>query len=134
MYGVNNQMIQALKSLYRRVSNGQRKLWLRFAYVRINGSYTDWFNIQRVVRQGFLASPWLFNLFLDSSLNECGLRMGELLFKYLLYLRNQVLIASSEKELQDMVTCMNGSLKFKGTKSNVNKTKMMVFEKEVSKV
>jgi hypothetical protein len=55
--------------------------------------------------------------------------MGELLLKCLLYADDQVLIASSEKELQEMVTCMNDSLKCKGMNVKVNKT-MMVFEKE----
>ncbi|GBP66892.1 hypothetical protein EVAR_60949_1 [Eumeta japonica] len=50
--------IQALQSLYKSLS----------VCVRINGAYTDWFDIHRGVRQGCVASPWLSNLFMDSRL------------------------------------------------------------------
>lgn len=105
------------------------------ACVRINGAYTDWFDINKGVRQGCVASPWLFNLFMDSCLNdlresECGLRMGELLVKCLLYADDQVLLASSAGELKDMVTIMDEAFKKKGMKINVSKTKSMVFERE----
>ncbi|GBP79039.1 hypothetical protein EVAR_56654_1 [Eumeta japonica] len=51
---------QALQSLYRNSS----------ACVRINRAYTDLFDIRRGVRQGCVASPWLFNLFMDSCLYD----------------------------------------------------------------
>ncbi|GBP64064.1 hypothetical protein EVAR_44147_1 [Eumeta japonica] len=77
-------LIWALQSIYR----------LSSAFVRINEAYTDWFDIRRGVRQECIASPWLFNLFMDSCLHdlkeyECGLRM-ELSVKCLLYADNQV--------------------------------------------
>ncbi|CAG4935954.1 unnamed protein product [Parnassius apollo] len=70
-FGLGAGLIQALESLYRDSS----------ACVRINGVYSDWFDIHKGVRQGCVASPWLFNLFMDSCLQnlkveECGLRMG----------------------------------------------------------
>ncbi|GBP06323.1 hypothetical protein EVAR_3642_1 [Eumeta japonica] len=72
--------IVTLQSIYRGSS----------ACIRINGAYTDWFYIRKGVRQGCVASPWLFNLFMDSSPNdlkeyECGGRMDELSVKCLLY-------------------------------------------------
>ena len=60
MYGVDRRLIRALKSLYKDSS----------ACVRINGAYTDWFCISRGVRQGCVASPWLFNLYMDSCLTD----------------------------------------------------------------
>ena len=125
MHGVNSSLIRALKSLYKDSS----------ACVRINGAYTDWFNIERGVRQGCVASPWLFNLFMDTCLNDlksndCGLRMSELTIKCLLYADDQVLLASSEEELQEMVNILCGTLERKGMKVNVSKTKAMVFERD----
>ncbi|CAG9109123.1 unnamed protein product [Plutella xylostella] len=64
---------------------------------------------------------------------ECGLSMGELVIRCLLYADDQVLFASSAEELQHMVTVMNDSLKEKGMKVNVSKTKVMVFEREESR-
>ncbi|CAK1596230.1 unnamed protein product, partial [Parnassius mnemosyne] len=57
-FGLSAGLIQALKSLYRDSS----------ACVRINNS--DWFGIDKGVRQGCVASPWLFNLFMDSCLEN----------------------------------------------------------------
>ncbi|GBP25037.1 hypothetical protein EVAR_19517_1 [Eumeta japonica] len=58
MHGVSSRLIEALQSLYKDSS----------ACVRINGAYTDWLDIRGNVRQGYVASLWLFNLFLDSYL------------------------------------------------------------------
>ncbi|XP_048489161.1 uncharacterized protein LOC125491386 [Plutella xylostella] len=125
VYGVDSHLTRALGSLYRESS----------ACVRINGAYTDWFDIHRGVRQGCVASPWLFNLFMDSCLkdmkdDERGLRIGELLLKCLLYADDQVILASSVEQLQQQVTLMHESFKRKGMKVNVSKTKVMVFERD----
>jgi hypothetical protein len=124
-YGVDSRLVQALKSLYKDSSG----------CVRINGSYTNWFHIERGVRQGCVASPWLFNLFMDSCLqdlkdqsdllDECGLRMEGLRVKCLLYADDLVLLASSAEELQMMVTKINQSFE-----CNVSKMKVMVFKKD----
>ncbi|CAG4947225.1 unnamed protein product [Parnassius apollo] len=119
---------KALRYLYRDSS----------ACVRINGVYSDWFGIRKGVRQGCVASSWLFNLFMDRCLQtlkdeECGLRMGELTVKCLLYADDQVIFASSAAELQMMVTLMNWALKERGMKVNASKTKVMVFEREENK-
>ena len=125
MNGVSSILIRALQSLYRDSS----------ACVRINGAYTEWFNIEKGVRQGCVASPWLFNLFMNNCLtdlkeNESGLRMNELLVKCFLYADDQVLLASSAEELQEMVTAMGVAFVRKGMKMNVKKTKVMVFERD----
>ncbi|GBP61918.1 hypothetical protein EVAR_41733_1 [Eumeta japonica] len=88
MHDVSSGLLQALQFLYRSSS----------ACVRINGPYTDWFDISRSVRQRCEASPWLFNLFMFSFLYdlkeyEYGLRMDELSVKCLLYANNQVMLA-----------------------------------------
>ncbi|GBP94219.1 hypothetical protein EVAR_100055_1 [Eumeta japonica] len=54
------------------------------ACVTVNGAYTDWSDIRRGVRQGCVASPRLFNLYMDSCLYdlkeyEYGLRTDELI-------------------------------------------------------
>ncbi|GBP68805.1 Retrovirus-related Pol polyprotein from type-2 retrotransposable element R2DM; Endonuclease [Eumeta japonica] len=107
-------LIEALQSLYRGSS----------ACVRKNGAYIDWFDIGRSVRQGCIASSWLFNLFMDSYLYdlkeyECRLRMDELSVKYLVYTDDQVMLAVSACGLQEMVNKINDSVKKKGVKVNV---------------
>ncbi|KAI5644595.1 reverse transcriptase (RNA-dependent DNA polymerase) domain-containing protein [Phthorimaea operculella] len=68
----------------------------------------------------------------DLKESVCGLRMNDLLVKCLLYADDQVILASSAEELQEMVNIMNKALKKKGMKVNVSKTKAMVLEKEDS--
>ena len=53
MYVVGGRLKRALKFLYKDSS----------ACVKINGAYTGWFCISRGVRQGCVASPWLFRHF-----------------------------------------------------------------------
>ncbi|KAI5644408.1 reverse transcriptase (RNA-dependent DNA polymerase) domain-containing protein [Phthorimaea operculella] len=169
MHGVSSSLIRALKSLYKDSS----------ACVRINGAYTELFNIEKGVRQGCVASPWLFNLFMDSCLTDLKENRAvnvtpswraattpslgfsgspykpiqtshltaattrvvvavawflspPLLVKCLLYADDQVILASSAEELQEMVNIMNEALKKKGMKVNVSKTKAMVLEREDS--
>lgn len=122
---MDSHLIRTLKSLYEDSS----------ACVRINGTCTEWFHIEKGVRQGCVASPWLFNLLMDNCLldmkeNMCGLKMNELLIKCLLNADDQVILASSAEELQEMVTIMNVSLERKGMEVNVNKTKVIIFERE----
>ncbi|GBP34273.1 hypothetical protein EVAR_13412_1 [Eumeta japonica] len=61
----------------------------------------DCMPLQGSVRQGCVASSWLFNLFIDSCLYdlkeyECGLRMDEQFVKCLLYADDQVILALLE--------------------------------------
>lgn len=52
--------------------------------------------------------------------------MNELLVKYLLYSDVQVLLASSAKDLQAIVTIINEALERNGMKVNAEKTKLFV--------
>ncbi|GBP19459.1 hypothetical protein EVAR_15809_1 [Eumeta japonica] len=66
--------------------------------------------------KGCIASPSLFNLFMDSCLYdlkecECGRRMDELCVKCLLYVDDQVILVLSVSELQEMVIKINESVK-----------------------
>ncbi|GBP15722.1 Retrovirus-related Pol polyprotein from type-1 retrotransposable element R2 [Eumeta japonica] len=85
------------------------------------------------VRQGCVASPWLFKLFMDSCLYELeeyefGQKMDELPVKCLLYADDQVILAQSTCGLQEMVNKMNNSVKKRGMNTNVGKTRVMVLK------
>ncbi|GBP35813.1 hypothetical protein EVAR_27733_1 [Eumeta japonica] len=104
------------------------------ACVRINEAYTDWFDIDRGIRQGCVASPWLFSLSMDNYLYdlkeyESGLRMDELSVKYLLYADDKIIFAPSACALQETVNKINDSVKNRDMKVNVVKTKVMVLER-----
>ncbi|GBP28598.1 hypothetical protein EVAR_85797_1 [Eumeta japonica] len=119
MHEVSSGLIQALKSLYK--GSG--------AYVKTNKAYTDWFDISRGVRQGCVALPQLFYIFVDGCLHnfkiyEYGLRLDKLSVKYILYADEQVILVPSACGLQEIVTEMNDSVK---KRVNVSKIKVMVF-------
>ena len=59
-YGVNGELIRAVRSLY---DDGK-------ACVRVRGQKLDWFRVGQGVRQGCTMSPWLFNIFMDKIVRE----------------------------------------------------------------
>ena len=80
-------------------------------------------------------SAWLFNLYLDSCLqgvkqSDMGVKVGDLNVNCLLYADDAVLIASSECELQALVTTLKEGCEYNGLSLNVNKTKVLIFERD----
>ena len=61
---------------------------------------------------------------------DCGVVMNGTQIKCLLYADDQVILASSALELQEMMSVMNDDFVRKGMKVNVTKTKVMVFERD----
>src|SRR5678815_903761 len=66
IYGVGGRLLNGIKSMY-----GDSE-----ACLRINGVESDWFNINSRVRQGFVMSPWLFNLYVDGVIKELEVRVA----------------------------------------------------------
>ena len=58
--GINDQNFSVLQTLY----EGQQAL------VRVDGSLSDWFAIEKGVRQGCLVSPVSFNCYLEHIMRE----------------------------------------------------------------
>ena len=63
-YGVNGELIRAVRSLY---DDGK-------ACVRVQGQKSDWFGVGQGVRQGCTMSPWLFNIIMDNIVREAKQR------------------------------------------------------------
>ncbi len=49
------QLLEGIKSFYENAS----------AFVRVNGEFSESFNVEVGVRQGCVMSPWLFNIYMD---------------------------------------------------------------------
>src|SRR5678815_4994791 len=84
------------------------------ACVRINRVKSDWFNINSGVRQGWVMSPWLFNLYMDGVMKELEEEVigkrdrlmengREWRVPYLLYADDLVLCGESEESLRGLV-------------------------------
>ena len=102
VYGLDEQLIQGVKSLYCESK----------ACVRVGEELTDWFDISMGVRQGCVMSPSLFNLYIDSCINklaedECGTRIGSTQVSCLMYADDAVLLAPDDINLQSIVTRMS---------------------------
>ena len=118
-------LLQAVKSLYRDHS----------ACVRVGAGMSPWFDIRSGVKQGCAMSAWLFNLYLNSCLqgvkqSGMGVKVGNLNVNCLLYADDAVLIASSEYKLQALVTTLKEGCEHNGISLNVNKIKVLIFERD----
>ena len=76
------------------------------ATVRTGHGTTDWFQIGKVVRQGCILSPWLFNLHAENVMRNAGLEEAQAGIKIagrninnLRYADDTTLMAESEEEL-----------------------------------
>ena len=69
LYGVEGRLLREIQGLYKDSE----------ATVKVGEEITDWFEVQRGVRQGCPMSPWLFNIYLDWVMKEAfPLFKGEL--------------------------------------------------------
>ena len=99
--GVSGKLFAAVKSLYSSVS----------ACVRVNNLTTDWFSVNRGVRQGCCLSPLLFNLFINDlalkikSLGK-GVDIDNERVCLLLYADDIVLIADNAEDLQALINTL----------------------------
>ncbi|KAF1010546.1 MAG: hypothetical protein GAK29_05048 [Acinetobacter bereziniae] len=124
-YGVDEPTLNVLKEIY----NGSK------ACVRVNGTLSDWFEVQQGVRQGCVMSPWLFNVFIDKCVRDAcfdarGVKVGSVDVKVLLYADDAVLVAEDPNELQGMMQKLGESAKKMDLKINASKTKVVVFDRE----
>src|SRR5277367_2527837 len=130
MYGVESKLLNGIKSFY----DGSR------ACVRVDNNTSEWFDVKTGVRQGCVISTWLFNVFMDGAMKEMKnqvMNKGvELLWRnrrwnlsHLLYADDAVLLAESACDLRELVQCFADVCKRRKMKVNVDKSKVMVFER-----
>ena len=101
------------------------------ATVRMGHGTTDWFQIEKEVRQGCILSPCLFNLYAEYIMRNAGLDKAQAGIKIagrninnLRYADDTTLMAESEEELKSLLLRVKESEKV-GLKLNIQKTKIM---------
>ena len=120
--GIPDHLICLLRNLYA----GQE------ATVRTGHGTTDWFQIGKGVRQGYILSPCLFNLneeyiMQNARLDEAqaGIKIAERNINNLRYADDTTLMAESGEERKSLLMKMNEESEQVGLKLNIQKTKIM---------
>ena len=102
------------------------------ATVRIGHGTTDWFHIGKVVRQGCILSPCLFNLYAEYIMRnagpeetQVGIKIAGRNISNLRYADDTTLMAESEEELKSLLMKLKEESEKDGLKLNIQKTKIM---------
>ena len=102
------------------------------ATVRTGHGTTDWFQIEKGVRQGCILSPCLFNLYAEYIMRNAGLDEAQARIKTagkninnLKYADDTALMAESEEELKSRLMKVKVESENVGWKLNIQKTKVM---------
>jgi len=119
--GFARHLVALIRSLY----DKQR------SNVKIQGYTGGWFQAKHGVRQGCILSPYLFNLMAELLMRyaldgfEGGFKIGGRRITNLRYADDIVLKASSEEELQVLVSRLHGAASMVGMRINGKKTEVM---------
>ena len=120
--GIPDHLICLLRNLYA----GQE------ATVRTGHGTTDWFQIGKGVHQGYILSPYLFNLYAEYIMRNAGLEEAQAGMK--ISVRNintlrcaddTTLMAESEEELKSLLMKVKEESEKVGLRLNIQKTKIM---------
>ena len=120
--GIPDHLTYLLRNLY----TGQE------ATVRTGHGTTDWFQIGKGGRQGYILSPCLFNLYAEYIMRNAGLEEAQAGIKIegrninnLRYADDITLMAESEEELKSLLMKVKEESEKVGLKPNIQKTKIM---------
>src|SRR5574340_293555 len=102
------------------------------ATVRTGHGTTDWFHIGKGVRQGYILSPCLFNLYAEYLMRNTGLeetqggiKIARRNINNLRYADDTSLMAESEEELKSLLMKVKVESEKVGLKLNIQKMKIM---------
>ena len=120
-YGINDNLLENLKALYSRVNY----------CLKINGTGTECFTVNRGVKQGCLLSPALFNLYINDLVPYVkNLNLGvnteeDIVMCILLYADDIALFAKNENDLQLLICKVATWCDKNRLAMNINKTKIL---------
>ena len=67
MFDVDGKLLSVIKSMY--VDS--------LVCFLLKGGESEWFRIDSGVRQGYIMSPWLFNVYINTAIKELKMGMGK---------------------------------------------------------
>ena len=103
----------------------------QLAKVKVAGTLSEWFPVKKGVRQGYVLSPYLFNILAEMVMRETldgfqgGLQIGRRMITNLCYTDDIILLATSEAELQELVDRLDRVRRRYSLLINIDKTKVM---------
>src|SRR3989441_9857719 len=108
--------------------------WRQHAAVRWDGEVGREVVVERMVRQGRVISPLLFNLYSEFMIKEAledeeRIKFNGVNFTDLRYADDAVLVADKRKNMQKMIDRLNETCKAYGIEVNVKNTKEMIMNK-----
>ena len=99
---------------------------------KIGHGTTNWFQIGKRICQGYILSPWLFNLYAEYIMRNAGLEEAQAGIKIawrninnVIYADDTTLMAESEEELKSLLMKVKEESEKVGLKLNIQKTKIM---------
>ena len=99
---------------------------------KIGHGTTNWFQIGKRIRQAYILSPWLFNLYAEYIMRNAGLEEAQAGIKIawrninnVIYADDTTLMAESEEELKSLLMKVKEESEKVGLKLNIQKTKIM---------
>ena len=117
--GISDHLTLLLRNLYA----GQE------AKVKTGQGTTDWFQIGKGARQGYMLSPCLFNFYAEYIMRNAGLeeaqagiKMARRNINNLRYADDTTLMAESEEELRSLLMKVKEESEKLGLKLNIQKT------------
>ena len=120
--GISDHLTCLLRNLYA----GKK------AIARTGHGTTDWFQIRKGVRQGYILLPCLFNLYAEYTMRNIGLEEAQARIQIverninnLRYADDTTLMAESEEELKSLLMKMKEGSEKVDLKLNIQKTKIM---------
>ena len=121
--GIPDHLTRLLRNLYA----GQE------ATVRTGHGATDWFQIGKEVRQGYILSPCLFNLNAEYIMQnvrldeaQAGIKTARRNINNLRYADDTTIMAESKKEIKSLLMNVKEESQKAGLKLNTQKNKIMV--------
>ena len=119
-------ILDYLTSLLRNLYAGQE------ATVRTGHGTTDWFQIGKRVRQGYILSPCLFNFYAEYIMRNAGLEEAQTGIKFsgrninnLRFADDTTLMAESEEEIKSLLMKVKEESEKVGLKLSIQKMKIM---------
>ena len=108
--------------------------WQQITRIRNGSDLTEPVKIKRVVRQGCVLSPVMFNLYTEHIFRKTnhipGVKINGHKSNNLRYADDTVLIAEDEASLQDLVTAVKDESEKCGLLMNIKKTKVILLTKD----